>query len=75
MNQEIIFQINGMHCVACANLIERELKKVPGIQKAAVNFVGQKARLSFDEERVTIANIQQALEAAGDYHVIDLNGV
>lgn len=35
--------VHGMHCTSCAGLIERSLKKVPGVQQAMVNFAAEKA--------------------------------
>jgi Cu+-exporting ATPase len=33
----------GMHCSSCAGVIEKQLKKVPGVAKANVNFATEKA--------------------------------
>ncbi|MDD3052705.1 MAG: heavy metal-associated domain-containing protein [Candidatus Cloacimonetes bacterium] len=35
--------IEGMHCSSCALLIEKSLKKVPGVQNANVNFSSSQA--------------------------------
>ncbi len=37
-----IFEIKGMHCVSCAQNIEKEVKKVSGVSSVQVDFVGQK---------------------------------
>ena len=37
-----------MHCSSCANLIEKSLKKVPGVVEASVNFASEKARVKLD---------------------------
>lgn len=47
--------IYGMHCSSCAGLIERQLKKVDGVEKASVNFAAEKALVN------TSANISSAV--------------
>ena len=52
--------ITGMHCSSCANLVERSLKKVPGVNSANVNFAAEKASVIYD---ATQANSQMLIEA------------
>lgn len=73
--KKINLHISGMRCASCAALIERELKKVPGIQEAQVDFATKKVLLSLEEEKVTESDIQQAVGMAGDYQIFDLNRV
>ena len=47
-SQIAILEIEGMHCSSCANLIEKSLKKVPGVVEASVNFASEKARVKLD---------------------------
>jgi len=48
-----------MHCASCAGIIEREIKKVDGVDTAAVNFASQRAHVSHSEhaqaEHLTLA--------------------
>ncbi len=37
------FPVLGMHCASCAVRIERNLKKVPGVENATVNYATEKA--------------------------------
>lgn len=55
----------GMHCSSCANLIERSLKKVPGVKQANVNFAAEKALVVFDEGKVEVTTLKQAVAKAG----------
>ncbi|OGG08668.1 copper-translocating P-type ATPase [Candidatus Gottesmanbacteria bacterium RBG_16_43_7] len=57
--------ISGMHCSACAGLIEKTLKKVPGVTQANVNFAAEKASIIFDENTATSADLTRAVEKAG----------
>lgn len=43
------FIIKGMHCASCALTIEQALMKVPGVQKATVNFATEKATIESDD--------------------------
>ena len=42
--------IEGMTCSACANRVERVVKKLEGIESASVNFATEKLTLSMDED-------------------------
>lgn len=42
-SQMLSIDIEGMHCSSCALLIEKSLKKVPGVQNANVNFSSSQA--------------------------------
>jgi len=52
MKNRIGVNIQGMHCSSCANIIERSLKKVPGVGQASVNFAAEKANIIYDESQV-----------------------
>ncbi|MDD5083411.1 MAG: heavy metal translocating P-type ATPase [Candidatus Moranbacteria bacterium] len=47
-NKRVSLSLFGMHCSSCANIIERQLKKVPGVKQANVNFSAEKASILFD---------------------------
>lgn len=57
--------ISGMHCASCALLIERQLKKTPGVSQAAVNFAAEKAVVDFDPQVTNLEKLQHAVAAAG----------
>ncbi|MEI6672935.1 MAG: cation transporter [bacterium] len=57
--------IEGMHCGSCALLIEHALKKTQGVQQANVNFSAEKATITFDEDKVQLAEIQKAIKRLG----------
>jgi hypothetical protein len=44
----LTFDIFGMHCASCAGLIERKVRKVPGVKEVNVNFGAEKARVIFE---------------------------
>ena len=57
--------IEGMHCASCALLIENQLKKIRGIQQANINFSAEKATITFDEDKVNLVEIQEAIKRLG----------
>jgi Cu+-exporting ATPase len=65
-----IFPIVGIHCASCKSLIERVVKKLNGIKYVNVNFATEKMTVEYDEGKVTIEDIQKAVESAGTYELI-----
>jgi Cu+-exporting ATPase len=59
------FKIEGMTCAACAKAVERATKKLEGVEDSSVNLATEKMNISFDEEKVTVEDIQKAVEKAG----------
>ena len=57
--------IKGMHCGSCALLIENTLKDTKGVEQANVNFSAEKATITFDEEKIQLAQIQEAIKHLG----------
>lgn len=64
-NDQASFIISGMHCASCAKVIERSLRKVPGVKEANVNFAAEKARVNFDLGKVTLDDLIAAVKSAG----------
>ncbi|PHV69694.1 copper-translocating P-type ATPase [Sporanaerobium hydrogeniformans] len=59
------FKIEGMTCSACANRIERVVKKLEGVKSSTVNFASEKLIVRIDEEKVKVPQIKVAVEKAG----------
>lgn len=64
-SKRVSLSLFGMHCSSCANLIERSLKKVPGVKQANVNFAAEKALVVFDENTAEVSSLKQAVAKAG----------
>ncbi len=56
-------QVNGMHCSACAKLIEEELEGK--VNSVSVSVVGKKAVVDFDEKKITAKQIAEAISKIG----------
>lgn len=61
-----------MHCSSCAGIIERQLKKIPGVGEAKVNFTAEKASIIYDGNLIKINDLVKAVEKAG-YKAIPAN--
>ncbi len=63
--KEVVLQILGMHCAACATGIESGLKRLDGVTEANVNFATKEAVVKFDEEKVDLDKIKAAVKRGG----------
>ncbi|HEY5588655.1 MAG TPA: heavy metal translocating P-type ATPase [Candidatus Paceibacterota bacterium] len=59
------YKIKGMHCASCAGIIERTFKKTEGVSAAEVNYGTEGAKVSFDEEKITPAELSKKIEPLG----------
>lgn len=59
------FNIKGMHCNACAMLIEQEFDGKKGIKKISVDFRTENADIEFDEKVVSESEIKRIIKNAG----------
>lgn len=48
MEKQVTLPVKGMHCANCATTIERNLKKLPGVATANVNYATEQATVIFD---------------------------
>ena len=63
--QQLTLQIQGMTCAACVGHVERALTKTEGVQKAQVNLLANEAKITFNPNKTTEAQLKQAIEDAG----------
>ena len=64
MNKKTL-KIEGMTCSACANRVERFVKKLDGVDNANVNFATETLSVEFDEKKLNNENIEAAVVKAG----------
>ena len=57
-----IIRIEGMHCAACAQRIEKNIKKVSGVSFVNVNLASDKASVEFDEKLTSQNEIERAID-------------
>ncbi|HKB52634.1 MAG TPA: heavy metal translocating P-type ATPase [Ramlibacter sp.] len=57
--------IGGMTCASCVGRVERALRKVPGVQEAAVNLATESARITYSPSEEMEARLRRAVRDAG----------
>ncbi len=57
--------IHGMHCSSCANIIQKEIVKVPGVKEASVNFASEKASVTHSSKDVHVDSLVAAVKKSG----------
>lgn len=60
-------KIGGMHCAACSSALQRALNKKDGITQATVNIATEIAVVTYDDKRISMADIETAVKKCGFY--------
>ena len=68
------FKIEGMACAACARAVEKASQKIDGVSDANVNLATEKLNIEYDESKVDVNKIQNAVEKAGYKAVVEAVG-
>jgi len=63
--KQLTLPITGMTCANCVATIERNLKRLDGMQTANVNLAAERAIVDFDPAKLTQADIIARVERAG----------
>lgn len=63
--ERVDLPITGMTCAACANRIEKQLKKQPGVESCSVNFATSKATINYDPEKTGVSNLINTVKDVG----------
>jgi Cu+-exporting ATPase len=63
--EKIQLPIVDMNCASCAVTIEKEIRKLPGVQKAVVNGATEKAYVEFDRSETSVTQIIDAIKKSG----------
>ncbi|MCK4503230.1 MAG: cation-translocating P-type ATPase, partial [Desulfuromonadales bacterium] len=63
--EQLRFSISGMSCVSCAATIEKQLKKLPGVDNVNVNLAANFAQIDYAPQQVSKETIFAAVDKAG----------
>lgn len=63
--EKTTLKLRGMSCASCANNIEEAIRSVPGVNECSVNFGAEQAAIAYDPQQTDVAQIQEAVDAAG----------
>jgi Cu+-exporting ATPase len=64
-NQQVILPITGMTCANCVATVERNLKKINGVQLANVNLSSERAVVEFDPNLTGLEDFIKRINRAG----------
>lgn len=71
-SSSVTIPIGGMSCAACAQRVEKAVKKLDGVTSASVNFATEKATVVYEPQTVRLSSIREAIEKAG-YKALEIN--
>ena len=71
--KKIEMKVGGMSCAACAKAVERVTKKLDGVKESNVNIATEKAVISYDENKVSLDEINNAIIKAGYEPIMESN--
>jgi len=58
-------KVTGMHCASCASVITKKLSALPNVHSVSVNYGNEKAKIDFDDEAVSINEMNQEIGKLG----------
>lgn len=67
--QMVTFDVKGMTCSGCASHVENDVNKLPGIVKVDAVYEEATAKVEFDQTKVSLAQIEEAINNTG-YKVV-----
>ena len=63
--REVSLQLEGLHCAACAWLIENSLSREPGMMQIHVNASRARVELRFDPRMIPLSRILRQIQSLG----------
>lgn len=67
--QKTVMQLETLTCPTCIKKIESALSKVAGVESATVLFNASKAKVDFDDSKVSADQLKETVEKLG-YEVL-----
>ncbi|MBP1921508.1 Cu+-exporting ATPase [Halorubrum alkaliphilum] len=58
-------EIGGMSCSTCSGTVTEALESLPGVEEASVSFATDEGTVTYDPERVSLADLFDAVRDAG----------
>tara|TARA_R100000655_G_scaffold109279_2_gene163350 strand:- start:213 stop:1919 length:1707 start_codon:yes stop_codon:yes gene_type:complete len=69
--ETITLEIEGMTCKGCATHIEKDMNATEGVLSSTVNHETGKGEFNFDADKMSKANVIDAINSVGDYSVVN----
>ncbi|XP_019958417.2 copper-transporting ATPase 1 [Paralichthys olivaceus] len=64
----VVLRVKGMHCHSCVVNIQDNISMLPGVSSVEVSLEKEKASICYDPLKVTVPQLQQAIEALPPGH-------
>jgi Cu+-exporting ATPase len=69
----VTIPIGGMTCAACAQRIEKAIRKLDGVTGVSVNFATENAAVVYEPKKVRVSVMKDVIEKAG-YQPLEITG-
>ena len=63
--KHLTLPITGMTCANCVATVERNIKKLDGVDSAVVNLSSERAAVEFNPEKLSLIDVVKKVESAG----------
>ena len=64
-NRQVVLPVSGMTCANCVATVERNLKKIGGVETAMVNLSSERATVTFDPQLAGLDDLVARIQRAG----------
>lgn len=71
--KKIELNVTGMHCASCSTLVNRALSKTEGVSEANVNYATGKARVVFDDKKLSEKDLIKIVVSKGYGAAVNTN--
>ena len=65
MSRTVRFEIRGMSCASCVGSVESAVGDLAGVESVSANVAADEGSVTYDPDRVSLADIYTAIEHAG----------
>lgn len=66
---DVVFEIEGMHCDGCARTIDRALTRIEGVRDSQASFEGKRVHVWYDSRLTNTAKLAARIGEIG-YQVV-----
>ena len=63
--ETLILKVTGMACGGCSNTVQQALLALEGVVDAEVSHVEARAVVTFDPQKLSLAQLEETIRAAG----------
>lgn len=63
--EKVAYEVTGMTCTACSSAVEKNVKKLEGVDSVSVSLMTNGMMVEYDPDKVDLNQIAKAVEDAG----------